>query len=119
MTYIWIVAIERYGADRGDEKGPIDVPALVGLQALELAKDCAARDPQAQIVLSVSLHVRPEYIAVKAELPACVKITGASQPELRTALNLLQGAGTLLVYWVGHGIIGRSRFSRSSGATGG
>lgn len=109
MTYIWIVAIERYGADRGDQRGPIDISALVGVQALELAKDCAARDPQAQIVLSVSLHARPEYIALKAELSACVKFTGASQPELRTALNLLQGAGTLLVYWVGHGIMSKDK----------
>lgn len=105
-TFAWIVAVERHD---GGDAGGIDFPAPIGEWALRLAASIAARDPSARVVLSHSLPDHAGYRQALAALPASVLQTGATQQALQDALAHLHGEGTLLVYWVGHGIMARNR----------
>lgn len=102
-TTIWIVAVERYGASGGG--GGLDIPAPIGEQALTLASEVARRAPAARIVLSCSLPDNAVYQGMLAQLPALVLQTEATQAALQNALPALHGEGTLLIYWVGHGVM--------------
>jgi hypothetical protein len=98
----WIVAVEQY-ADG------LDIQAPIGAWALELAALVRRRNPDAHIVLSHSLRERPIYKERLAVLKdGGVEFTGATQAELQNAVDRLHGKGTLLVYWVGHGIMDAS-----------
>lgn len=109
MIYVWIVAIERYGADSVRAKGPIDISEPIGRMAIELAIAFAKREPTATIILSVSLPDTDAYKAQLTALPFNITVTGAAQSDLRKALTLLQGSGHLLTYWVGHGIMSKDK----------
>lgn len=102
-TTVWIVAVERYGAPGGG--GGLDIPARIGEQALALVSTIARRAPTARIVLSCSLPDDIEYQGMLAQLPAQVLQTDATQAALQNALPVLRGEGTLLIYWVGHGVM--------------
>jgi hypothetical protein len=105
-TFVWIVAVERYGPP-GVNDGELDIPAPVGELALKLANAIAERDPEAHIVLSCSLPDTTKYHEQLARLPGTIVRTDATQQALQDALLKLQGDGdgTLLIYWVGHGIM--------------
>ncbi|WP_431798330.1 hypothetical protein SGO26_29415 (plasmid) [Cupriavidus metallidurans] len=103
-TFVWIVAVERYGMV-GVDDGGLDVPASIGERALELARAVAERDPQAHIVLSRSLPDTTGYREQLARLPGGIVQTEATQQALQDALFGLKGGGMLVIYWVGHGIM--------------
>lgn len=103
-TFVWIVSVERYGVGSDEESG-LDIPAPIGERALCLATAIAKRDPLAYIVLSASLPDTTGYRKQLAELPETVMRTEATQSGLQNALIQLQGSGTLLIYWVGHGVM--------------
>lgn len=107
-AFVWIVAVERYGQIGVDNDG-LDISTPIGERALALARSIAERDPQACIVLSCSLPDTEEYREQFAHLPATIKRTDATQHGLLDALSALRGDGTLLIYWVGHGIMANNR----------
>lgn len=107
-TFVWIVSIERYGVGGDDESG-LDIPASIGERALCLAIEIAKRDPLAYIVLSSSLPDTTGYRTQLSELPETVVRTEATQEGLQNALLKLQGNGTLLIYWVGHGVMASNK----------
>lgn len=97
-VHAWIVAIEKYD-------GGLDIEAPIGMRALDLGALLLRRQvPADHIVLSLSLTEREQYTERLNELRRRkVVITGAKFANLRNALVRLQGTGTLLIYWVGHG----------------
>lgn len=102
-TAAWIVAIEKY------EGAELDVKSPVAGWALDLAQVLLDRGVT-RIVLSASIGANPSYTARLAALEAAgVTRTGATQADLQNALVLLRGAGALLIYWVGHGIMAPER----------
>lgn len=103
-TYIWIVAIERYGS-AGISADGLDIPASIGERALELARAIAKFDPDSHIVLSHSLPDTSGYREQLAALPKTIVQTEATQQALQDALPEFHGDGTLLIYWIGHGIM--------------
>lgn len=103
-TYVWIVAVECYGPTDIDG-GTLDIPASIGERALELARAFAERDPQAHIVLSCSLPETAGYREQLARLPEAIVQTNATQQALQDVLPKLHGDGTLLIYWIGHGVM--------------
>ncbi|AYR24508.1 hypothetical protein [Herbaspirillum rubrisubalbicans] len=103
-TFVWIVAVERYGPV-GIANNGLDIPSPIGERALSLARSIAERDPLAHIVLSYSLPTTPSYNEQIEQLSGRISQTGATQQELQNALLELEGDGTLLIYWVGHGIM--------------
>ncbi|WP_152038112.1 hypothetical protein [Paraburkholderia hospita] len=107
-TFVWIVAVERYGPV-GIDNSELDIPAPIGESALLLASTIAERDPKAHIVLSCSLPDTGKYREQLARLPEAIVRTDATQHALRDALPKLHGEGTLLIYWVGHGIMANNK----------
>ena len=109
-AFVWIVAIERYDGTESEGR-ELDLRVPVGERALTLASAIAARDPNARIVLSSSLPDSAVYRERLGRLPASVLHTGATAQDLQEALEQLEGEGTLLVYWVGHGVmVGNRRY---------
>lgn len=107
-TFAWIVAIESYAPAAGDGAS-IDIGEPIGKLAVELATTIARRDPEACVVLSSSLPDTAQYRQLLAQVPDRVLRTGASQQALQDALSALRGEGTLLVYWISHGVMARGR----------
>jgi hypothetical protein len=97
----WIIAVEKYAGAELTVKQP------VGAKALEFA-DLMLSRMVARVVLSTSLgdNHRPKLDELKER---GVVQTGADQADILKALDLLHGKGTLLLYWVGHGIMAPSR----------
>ncbi len=107
-TVAWIVAIEYYGV-KGAAEGGLASPGPVGKLALELAEAITERDSQTRILLSHSLPETETYRLQLARLPASILQTDATQQDIQNALNLLHGEGTLLIYWIGHGVMSSNR----------
>src|SRR4051794_24692376 len=75
--HAWIVAVERYA---GHE---LDVPAPIGMWALQIADLLLRRRAKTQIVFSSSLRELPDYPASVRDLQRRgVETTGASRVEL-------------------------------------
>jgi vWA-MoxR associated protein C-terminal domain len=105
-THVWIVAVESYTAPDQDLSSPLDVQTPIAGAALELATLIKRRDPTALMMLNVSHRARPEYLAPLADLEAQgVVVAGCTQRELVASLRALRGGNTLIVYWVGHGVM--------------
>ncbi len=111
MLYAWIVAVEKYGTGgAGAAPDGLDVQAPIGGWALDLAKVLLDRDAATKIVLNASLGPRAEYSErLEALQKRGVTPTGAARDDLENALASLEGKGTLLIYWVGHGIMDPER----------
>jgi hypothetical protein len=92
----WIVTIEKYEG----------IPTLSGIGdwGIRLAELLTARIPPTQIVMSLALEDNEGYKERLDQLRLQgVKITGASQAEVKNGVALLAGKGALLTYWAGHG----------------
>jgi hypothetical protein len=98
----WIVAIEQYA-------GPELKIESVGLWALELAELMVSLEVP-KIVLSTSLRNQPAYASRLTVLEEKGVIrTNADRGDIENALQKVQGTGTLLIYWAGHGIMAPAR----------
>lgn len=105
--HAWIVVVEKYAGQ------DLDIPAPIGTWALELADVLLRRDPKTQIVFSSALAERQDYpVRMSGLKERGVQFTHATRSDLEKAMNRLHGDGTLLLYWVGHGVMHRERDER-------
>jgi len=109
VSVAWIIAIEKY-ADKNLRINP------VGSSALDFA-ELMLESRIAKVVLSTSL--RPDaYTERLSNLEARGVIRkGAALADFLEALDEIRGTETLLLYWLGHGIMARSRKLLSADST--
>jgi hypothetical protein len=108
----WVVGVEAYASAGDGRRNGLDIDAPIGRWALDLALSLSEREPGIRLAMNLSLADRPEYRERLATLAARGHAPQpATQQGLQNSLRRLHGQGTLLVYWVGHGLMDtRSRY---------
>jgi hypothetical protein len=107
-TILWIVAIERYGPVGSMDE--LNFPVPIGDYAFDLIQKVLARSPETRIVFNQSL---PDDQANQDKLQSLhgtsVEIGGATAQDLREALGKLKFSDSLIIYWIGHGLMVNNR----------